>query len=201
MGFGDKGVKEKNREKAAIDKLKAEQATEDATWKENNKNINAKEKRKEDKMETAEEKARRKQELKELEAAEEEEIGKMKGAKKKNPTKVTQAEVARNMAMQAALAAASGGKKKSKAVVPQPKLEPNLNRETDLVEATGIDAALAALEVDDKAGGGKMTFKKFEAENAERIKAENKGLKHSQINEAIWKAWDRSPDNPKNQPQ
>jgi len=200
MGFGDKGIKEKQREKAAVEKLKGEQALEDAAWKDNNKNVVAKEARKNAKLDTAEEKERKKQELKALEQAEEEELGKLKGANKKNSAgKVTQAEIAKNMAMAAALAAAQGGKKKSKACVPQPKLEPNMNRQADVVEATGIDAALAALEVSDKPEGGKMTFKRFKAENVDRIKAENKGLKHSQIEEAIWKEWERSPENPKNQ--
>eukprot|EP00397_Hematodinium_sp_SG-2012_P025352 GEMP01026474.1.p1 GENE.GEMP01026474.1~~GEMP01026474.1.p1 ORF type:complete len:205 (+),score=66.09 GEMP01026474.1:770-1384(+) len=201
MGFGDKGAKEKQREKDSQKRNQDLNAKEDSQWVDNDKGMKAKEKRAGDKTAGAEEKERRKIELKELEEAEEEANSKLKGASKATAkTKVTRAEVQRNAALLNSLAAAKQpGKTKKTTTVDAPKLEPNLNYQVDVIEASGIDDALAALEVGAAQPVGKMTFKQFEAENSERIKSENAGLKHSQLKEVIWKQWDRSPDNPKNQ--
>lgn len=90
-------------------------------------------------------------------------------------------------------------KSKKTEVVPAPKIEANTNRD-DTVEASGIDAALSALDV----GGpsekkGKMTYKEFEAQVLPQIQEENPGLKMSQAKDKAFKMWERSPDNPKNQ--
>jgi len=156
--------------------------------------------RKDAKNETADEKERRRQEVKELEAAEEEANKKLKGSAKKGSAKVTQAEIAKNLAAMYTTDTKKKAKKKTETVA-QPKLEPNLNHDVDVVEASGIDAAIAALEgeVEGQKKDKKYTFKMFEAENEERIKLENKGLKRTQLQEIIWKQWERSPDNPKNQ--
>lgn len=200
MGFGDVGTKDKAKAKAALAKANEEKAKEDAEWQDNDKKLNAKSKRAEDKLCAADEKERRRQEIKELEEQEAEENKNLKGANKKGGTKVTRAEVANNLAS-FYLSQQTKNKKGKSQSVPQPKLEPNRNFESDVVEASNVDAAIAALEgvAEGNTGDKKMTFKQFEAENAERIKLENKGLKHSQIKELVWKEWERSPDNPKNQ--
>ena len=59
-----------------------------------------------------------------------------------------------------------------------------------------------ALDLDKEAAGGsdeKYTFKKFEQEFMADCQAENPGLKRQQLNEKLWKMWERSQLNPKNQ--
>jgi len=135
----------------------------------------------------------------EVEAAEDAANASLKGANKKSSgsTKVTQAEIARRQAL---MAMAKGAPKKSakSEVVKAPKIEANTNRQTDTVEATGIDAALSALE-GDEGKKSKMTYKEFEAKVLPEIQAENPGLKMSQAKDKASKMWDRAPENPKNQ--
>ena len=124
----------------------------------------------------------------------------MKGANKKagGYGKVTQAEIARRQALMGAMAKANPKKQTKKTeVVSQPKLEANTNRQEEVVDASGIDAALGALEVGEKKT--KMTYADFEARELEGIRAENPGLKMSQAKERCFKMWERSPENPKNQ--
>ena len=47
----------------------------------------------------------------------------------------------------------------------------------------------------------KATFAKFEEARYESVKSENPTLKRSQIKEIIWKEWQKSPENPMNQPK
>ncbi|CAK9049383.1 unnamed protein product [Durusdinium trenchii] len=142
-----------------------------------------------------------KAELKELERQEEEANSQMKGANKKGSgyAKVTQAEIARRQALMGAMAKANPKKQVKKTeVVSQPKLEANTNRQEDVVDASGIDAALSALDagVEKKP---KMTYAEYEARELEGIRQENPGLKMSQAKERCFKMWERSPENPKNQ--
>merc|ERR1719503_17006 len=108
---------------------------------------------------------------------------------------MTQAQVAQKQALMAAM-----GKAKAKPkTVAQPKLEANSNREVDVVEASGVDAALAALDVGAEGKEKKMTFKEFEELQLPGVKEENPGLKMSQLKEKVFKLWERAPENPKNQ--
>merc|ERR1712136_140589 len=102
--------------------------------------------------------------------------------------KLTQAELARRQAL---LAMAKPAAKKTAKSLPvaQPVVEANVNRD-NIVEATGVDAASKAEKV--------VTYKEFEARVLEEVKADNPGLKLSQVKEKVQKLWDRSPDNPKN---
>merc|ERR1719189_3560991 len=123
----------------------------------------------------------------------------LKGANKqsKGSTKVTQAEIARRQALLAAAGAKAAPKKKSE-VVAQPKIEQNTNRQADVGEATGIDAALDALGAGEEKKS-KMTYKEFEAQVLPDIQADNPGLKMSQAKDKAFKMWERAPENPKNQ--
>mmetsp|Transcript_35952 Transcript_35952/g.82900 ORF Transcript_35952/g.82900 Transcript_35952/m.82900 type:complete len:205 (+) Transcript_35952:68-682(+) len=202
MGFGDASAKDK---KAAAQKAKddaAKAAAEDAAWAETDKGNLKKAARAAETAAKADAKLAAKAELKELEKAEEEASSSMKGANKKAAGyggKVTQAEIARRQALMASMAKANPKKQTKKTeVVPQPKLEANTNRIEEVVDASGIDAALNALDV----GGekkSKMTYAEFEARELENIRQENPGLKMSQAKERCFKMWERSPENPKNQ--
>merc|ERR1712039_1092090 len=119
------------------------------------------------------------------------------GANKKGPAggKVTQAEIARRQALMAAAKAKPAAKK---SVDAPKKLEENTNKQVDVIEATGVDAALSAL------GGGypagkRMSYKEFEELNLAGVKEENPGLKNSQAKDHVWKMWERAPETPKNQ--
>ena len=46
----------------------------------------------------------------------------------------------------------------------------------------------------------KMTYSEFEAREMPSLKAENPGMKHSQLKQMVWKEWQRSPENPVNAP-
>mmetsp|Transcript_12876 Transcript_12876/g.15966 ORF Transcript_12876/g.15966 Transcript_12876/m.15966 type:complete len:204 (+) Transcript_12876:44-655(+) len=201
MGFGDASAKDK---KAAAQKAKdeaAKAAAEDASWQDNDKGIQKKAARAADAAAKADAKLAAKAELKELERQEEEETAQMKGANKKagGYPKVTQAEIARRQALMGAMAKANPKKQTKKTeVVSQPKLEANTNRQEDVVDASGIDAALSALDVGEKKQS-KMTYAEFEARELDGIRQENPGLKMSQAKERCFKMWERSPENPKNQ--
>merc|ERR1712194_14593 len=133
-------------------------------------------------------------ERQELEAAENEANGSSAAKKKAPATKMTQAQIAQRQALLAAAKAKPAAKKS----IDQPKLEKNTNKEDDLVEATGIDAALSALGGDEKKAS-KMSYKEFEDIQLPGVKEENPGLKNSQAKDKVWKMWERAAENPKNQ--
>jgi hypothetical protein len=195
MGFGDASAKDKKAAKNAVASAATAKAADDAAWADDDKGRKAKESRAAEATAKADAKLQAKKEREELEAAENAEISKMSGANKKAPTKVTQAEIARRQALLAMAKPKSAPK-----TVKQPKLEENTNRKQDEVDASGVDAALSALE-----GGGaaskpkSMTYAEFERLNLDGIKEENPGLKMSQVKERCSKLWDRAPENPKNQ--
>ncbi|CAM9281047.1 unnamed protein product [Phaeothamnion confervicola] len=97
----------------------------------------------------------------------------------------------------------------------------NRNRDEDAVQwASGIDAALGHLTLDDAAapgrlsggggGGGaaaaamgrnpnmKALYRAFEDREMMRMRQEFPGLKLSQYKDRIWELWRRSPENPQN---
>merc|ERR1719329_1274139 len=191
MGFGDTSKKANAAARAAGAAAQAQADAEAASWKDTDKGVNAKAARASDKQAAADAKLAAKKELKELEAAEEAQSA---PKPKKAASKLTQAQIAQK----AALMAAAGKAKAKPKTVAQPKLEANLNKEVDVIEASGIDGALAVLEVDESKGK-KMTWKEFEELQTPGVKADNPGLKGSQVKDHVRKMWDRAPENPKNQ--
>lgn len=150
-----------------------------------------------------------KQERKSLAEAEEVAMS-ASGRKSGVVVKLTQFEIARRQALACAIAPnALAPKAVSKsAVVPQPRLEPNMNRSDD-VAVTGVDAALAAL-ASPSAGieGGVSTpcsregpslAHAFRERTRARLLRDNPSLKDSQVREKVQKLWERSPENPRNQ--
>mmetsp|Transcript_112249 Transcript_112249/g.194531 ORF Transcript_112249/g.194531 Transcript_112249/m.194531 type:complete len:199 (-) Transcript_112249:24-620(-) len=196
MGFGDTSAKDK-KASAAKAKASAESAAkEDASWAESDKKLNKKAARAEEKDAKADEKLARKAELRELEEAENATVSKMKGANK-GSSKMTQAEIARRSAMQAALKGAAPKKSSKSTTVDAPKLEANTNRTKDVADGTGIDGALSAME--GAAAPKKMTYKQFEDLQLPGIREENPELKLQQAKDRCFKLWERAPENPKNQ--
>ena len=81
----------------------------------------------------------------------------------------------------------------------------------DLLEATNIEDALSILDLASKGGGGgaaggtvhrhperkmKAAFAAFKERESARIREEYKGLKKTQIDERVWKLWQKSDENP-----
>ena len=74
----------------------------------------------------------------------------------------------------------------------------------DLLNSTGIDAALGSLSITSSSGIPittitKVTYKDFEERMLPIIKAENPGLRLSQYKEKVYNLWKKSPENPANQ--
>lgn len=71
--------------------------------------------------------------------------------------------------------------------------------------ATNIDEALAVLSTTDTADDKhpekrmKAAYKAYEDAELPKLKAENPGLKLSQLKQIIFKNWQKSPENPMNQ--
>merc|ERR1719327_741344 len=209
MGFGDKSKKEKQAEASAAAAAKNAKAAEDASWADNDKGNNAKANRKAAAEDKEAEKLAKKEELRALQAAEEESLAGVGNKKSAAPKKMTQAQIAQKQALLAA-AKKQAEKKAEKAPTSQPELKPNMNHINrdkaleaaaegyELVDVSGVDAALAGLATGEEKGE-KMTYKKYEARVLEELKADNPGLKQSQLKELAWKNWKKSPENPENQ--
>uniref|UniRef100_A0A7S0HC27 HMG box domain-containing protein n=1 Tax=Hanusia phi TaxID=3032 RepID=A0A7S0HC27_9CRYP len=200
--------KESAKTREANKKAEAEdaraQAAEDAYWSHGSKDSS--------KHSTAEEKRlaelRRKEERKKLE---EEESASLSNKKSTQPAKVTQAQIAQNLMFM------PPKKEKKKQ---EPEIERNINhlrmeesrmlaeKGIERKEASGVDAAtdlLTNLSTEDEKGDAhperrrKAAFKAYEEREIPRIRADNPGLKLSQIKEIIFKNWQKSPENPMNQ--
>ena len=67
--------------------------------------------------------------------------------------------------------------------------------------ATGLDNALNMLgmEEKEKSKNLKVLFNEFSERETPKVRADNPGLKLSQVKERVFRAWEKSPDNPKNQ--
>jgi hypothetical protein len=84
----------------------------------------------------------------------------------------------------------------------------NSNRDDDIVDAHGLDTALAQmssisapeLPADRHPERRlKASFKAFEEAEMPVLKQEKPGLTHTQYKDMLWKLWKKSPDNPLNQ--
>ena len=78
------------------------------------------------------------------------------------------------------------------------------NRNRELEEegsATGLDNALNMLgmEEKEKSKNLKVLFNEFSERETPKVRADNPGLKLSQVKERVFRAWEKSPENPKNQ--
>lgn len=124
---------------------------------------------------------------------------------KATPQKVTQYELKRNQERQVELEQQLKEKEDSKTHLDNPLIE-NLNRvEGDVISASGIDAALSALNTDDSNTDRHpekrmaAAFKAFEEKRLPQIKKENPNLRMSQQKQMLRKEWLKSPENPLNQ--
>mmetsp|Transcript_13725 Transcript_13725/g.22387 ORF Transcript_13725/g.22387 Transcript_13725/m.22387 type:complete len:227 (+) Transcript_13725:310-990(+) len=200
-------------EKEALAKQKKEARVE-ANWKDG-ANEREERRRKEQEAKEAAKLAAKQAKLDAL-AADEAELRNMKPAtskarkaskkKKKNDMSMLDAFLEDENKAKAAKAKKSAGFSSA----PKDLLKPNMNRananaeKEGTISASGLDNALAALAVgedDSKTPGRKALFMAFEEREMPRLKEEYPGLKRSQLKDKLWKEWQKSPDNPANQPE
>merc|ERR1711892_1565169 len=145
----------------------------------------------------------------------EEEMATLTSKPKKKKGNENANKVTRAMILQAQMAQMEKGKKKKSyknVIVPEPEpavpIEENLNKLDIHDGAQTVDEAIDMLT--SSSSGSKQdrhpekrlkaTFAKFEEERYESVKSENPSLKRSQLKEIIWKNWQKSLQNPLNQP-
>ena len=133
------------------------------------------------------------------------------GAKKAPAKKVTAYDLAQGKEMdaKARLKAKFAAKKAEQKIQEADEyddavLRANENRSIDVVSASGVDAALDALTVEERSASpaplsGKAAYAAFEAEKLPELKAEKPGLRKQQYADLMSKLWARSPQNPQNQ--
>jgi hypothetical protein len=173
---------------------------EEEFWRDDDKHVQRKAQRKEDREKKRVEALERKQEKQKLL---EEEMAGMKSAKASAPKKLTRAEIEAERERMAAIAAAE--KKQQETPVNELPLEENVNRMEAEGEARTVEEALSILSVKEPAMDRhpekrmKAAYQAFEDENLPRLKAENPNMRLSQIKQMLKKDWMKSPQNPMNQ--
>eukprot|EP00052_Salpingoeca_macrocollata_P016100 m.129099 g.129099 ORF g.129099 m.129099 type:complete len:209 (-) comp19926_c0_seq2:193-819(-) len=177
-----------------------ERALEDAKWQDNDKNLQRKQQRQDEKMKKQQEVLSRKAELRSL--AEEEELKLTSPKGKEKPKKVTRASIAETIERQNStpLKVRSAS---AEDLSDDPLLQgnPNLPLAEDELEARSVDDALQLLNATGAAKDRKMktAFAEFRLERTAQLQAENPGLRESQLRNLIAKEWRRSARNPANQ--
>ncbi|KAK7070924.1 hypothetical protein SK128_013653 [Halocaridina rubra] len=191
-------ARERRADAAAAEKAKKDKALEDAYWQDDDKHINKKMARKDEKEKKRQAELDKKAELRALVQDEEEDLT----PKTTTPQKVTQYQVQRNIERQAALQKQEEEEELSVDEIP---LVENLNRLQDnVVSASGIDEALSAMSTEegsvDRHPEKRMAtaFKAFEEKRMPQIKKENPTLRLSQLKQVLRKEWQKSPENPLN---
>eukprot|EP00043_Microstomoeca_roanoka_P008033 m.77635 g.77635 ORF g.77635 m.77635 type:complete len:222 (-) comp14073_c0_seq1:564-1229(-) len=207
-------AKARKQYQQALKDAQRKQAEEDAKWVDGDPRRKKLEQRRLEKNAKSEAVLQRKAENKALLAEEEEIVSqsmhKAKGKDKPNNLKKTRAQLelmklerekeARQQAKEAEMA------RQRLSVQHVEEENPNLVmthlvEEHKIHEARSVEEAIEALRV---AGPSilpkrRMTYEEFEQENLEAFKADNPGLRLSQVKVAVRKAWQRSPSNPLNQ--
>ena len=215
MGFGDASKKEKQADKAAAATEASRQAAEDAEWGQGGKKAN---KKQEAAADRAAAKADRKAAAEDQAAEEDAQMSARKSdkdKKKEKSGKLTRAEIAAK-AMKMAQEKEKAAKKEAIEVAKSGGneyigvLRENDNK-TEGIDASGVDDAIAALDIAASSSSGsgndgkkvnvKALYKSFEEAQIERLKIDHPGLKLSQMKEKAFEAWKKSPENPANWPQ
>ena len=208
--FGINSKKEEARlkklDKKKSDKAAKAKATEDAKWVETDKHSLKKKAKAQKQADKLREKDRN-ADLKRQQLEQEEKEMQKKSKKGKDKVTSHQARAARMRyiaSLQAKLASKTG--KDVKPVNNMPLVK-NTNHDEKMVGGENIDDALAYFDAEDKEGKidrhpekrRKAAWMKYQETRFAEIKAEFPTLKRSQINERIFKEWQKSPENPMNQ--
>ncbi|XP_055346057.1 coiled-coil domain-containing protein 124-like isoform X1 [Paramacrobiotus metropolitanus] len=209
-GENSKAAEARARQDAVKQEAKArkEKEDEDKLWEDNDKHVQRKLERKDEKERKQQETLQKKLEREKLL---EEETSALKGAKPA-PVKVTRAQIdAHVQARQDLEAKIAAQAPKDKSLIAQTEdvLHENLNREIgEGHHARNVDEALAVLSVKDAAADMekhperrmKAAYLAFEEREMARLKKEYPDFRLSQLKQMLKKEWQKSPDNPFNQP-
>lgn len=193
--------------KAALQNEKEEmrrKAEEDAYWADNDKHVKRKEQRKDEREKKKHDILEKKHASKALLQAEEEELHKQIKPQQQT-AKLTRAQIQAHVEKQQEKERVAEKKKEAKTVHDDPLVE-NVNRLViEGEEARTVDEALSVLsskEPDlDRHPERRMksAYLAYEEANMPRLKAENPGMRLSQLRNMLKKDWQKSPDNPLNQ--
>ncbi|KAK8397969.1 hypothetical protein O3P69_003696 [Scylla paramamosain] len=182
-------------EAAAQEKQKKDKALEDAFWADDDKHVQRKQARKEEREKKRLAELERKAEIRALAENELKDI-----TPKATPQKITAFQLQQNRENMM--------KENEEEAVPthlEVPLVENLNRTMeDQVQASGIDAAITALSVEDAQQDRHpekrvaAAFKAYETRRLPQLKKENPSLRLSQLQKMLRKEWQKSPENPIN---
>ncbi|KAL5971519.1 hypothetical protein TSMEX_000750 [Taenia solium] len=207
FGTNTKSQEAREKKEAAKELQKAKQAKaeEDAYWEDNDKHVNRKLQRKDERETKRLEAIKKKQELKKLH---DEEMSSLQGASAKsqasNPNKLTQAQIAAARERLNAQLASLAPKKDAENL---PPLTENPNRiADDVIEARTVEDAIKALSI---TGDNptekhperrlKAAYLAYEEKMLPQLRKEHPGMRHSQLTQMIFKSFQTAPENPKNQ--
>ncbi|CAL8098431.1 unnamed protein product [Calicophoron daubneyi] len=196
-------ARERRAEKKKEEKVRKEKELEEQYWKDDDKLVNRKLHRRDEREDKRQEQLDKKRELRKL-YEEELEGAKAKSSIKPEPSKLTQAQIA---SAREKLAAEQAHLSKKKLIEEQ-ELQPNVNRvEVEGEEARTVEEAIGILNVGDAPSELdrhperriKAAYNAFEAKMMPIVRAENPGLRNSQLKQLIFKMFQTAPENPKNQ--
>ncbi|CAH8846846.1 unnamed protein product [Trichobilharzia szidati] len=198
-------ARERRAEKKREERAQVIKKAEDEYWKDDDKLLSRKQQRKEEKDSKRQELLEKK---KEKERLYNEELASIKSAKstanKEQPSKLTQAQIA--AAREKLESQLSALNKTSQKAEPE-ELIVNPNRiETEGLEARTVEEAISILSLGNEGDIDKhpekrlkAAYQAFEERMMPQLKAENPSMRHSQLKQMIFKMFQTSPENPKNQ--
>ncbi|VDN96878.1 unnamed protein product [Rodentolepis nana] len=209
FGTNTKSQEVRERREAQKEQLKSRKAKEeeDAKWVEDDEHVVRKLQRKEVREAKRLEAIKKKQEIKKLH---DEEMNSLQGAKTKIQTstsnKLTQAQIASARARLEAEHAILM-RKTEKEVEKTDHLVENLNIfSPEETSARTVEDAIKALSVSDDTPDKhpekrfKTAYLAYVEKMMPILRAENPGMRHSQLNDKIYKMFQTAPENPRNQP-
>ncbi|CAM4759014.1 unnamed protein product [Rotaria magnacalcarata] len=187
-----------------------QQRVEDEYWRDDDKQVQKKLQRKDERENKEHEKLQRKQEIQKLLEQEEAALTASKAKKPADlaPKKVTQAQIQQQQATGGAAVAPTGTNVKQMPINDEKTpIEENVNRlHIDGNTARNIDEALHVLSSSQILLDShpekrmKAAFDAYEQENLPKLKQEHPTLRMSQLKQLLKKEWMKSPDNPFNKP-
>ena len=215
QGMNTKAVEARARKSAASAAAQQakEKAAEDEYWRDDDKHANKKMQRKQAQEQKRLNNLNKKKELNELYKAEEESLKKVAKPSSSLPKKVTRSDIDKakqKEQLQKSLQSEKDKLKKKNITVQNDIVTENANQvvansfsEGDL-EARTIEDAISVLSTSNDLEKHperrmKAAFKKYEEEQLPLVKAENPGMRKSQLKQMIFKQWQKSPENPFNQ--
>lgn len=200
---------DRDQEKAGNAKAAKEQADDDASWADSG---SKQQQKKAAQAAAAAAKKHEKQASKDVAVAQERERETKDVAK--IPAKVSKDQIAKDMAKMRGAEAQKAKKQDPKMVSAEDQDRAFEKHEQKLIdEATGAEVNVTGLKDTTEALGNlaiavdkkeeqhperrmKAAHQAYEEKNIPRLKAENPGLKRSQLKDVCWKEWQKSPENP-----